>query len=253
MRIVSLSPATTEILYVLGAQDRLIANTSDCNYPAAAQRKPRVGKFGAIDAERLLGLKPDLVLATGEMAPKLTGLRHLPCPVLAIETPTLRSIADAVSAVGDATGQASQAARWRRQWLARVEAVERDRLSQGPTAFFVLWPDPLMTVSDRSFIGDLLRTAGARNLAAGIGNPYPVFSWETLLAGKPDWLIYTSSLGDKQLQGGRWSMLPVVRAGRLVKLDRDLIERSGPRAIDALETLHRTFKRGASAHGASAL
>lgn len=240
-RVVSLSPATTEMVYAVRAESRLLSTTDDCNYPPAARLKRHTGKFGVVNTEQLLAMHPDLVLATAEMAPKLTGLRHLPCPVVAVATPTMASIAVAVHQIGSLLQADDAAATWQTEWQQRLSAVARRQPPVRPSVFFVLWPDPLMTVSDHSFIGDLIRLAGGRNLAGGVPAPYPLFSWERVIAGKPDWLVYTASLGAQGLNSGRWPTLPAVRRGRTLELARDLVERPGPRSLDALETLNRTL------------
>jgi iron complex transport system substrate-binding protein len=241
VRVISLSPATTEMVYAVGAEKRLLATTDDCNFPPAAKQKAHTGKFGVVNTEHLLARHPDLILATAEMAPKLTGLRHLPCPVLAVHTPTLASIATAVRQVGSILKAGGQAAVWETGWRKRLAAVQQQRPLTKPAVFFVLWPEPLMTVSDHTFIGDLIRLAGGRNIAGAVPAPYPLFSWESVIAGKADWVVYTASLGRKGLQGGRWPTLPAVRQGRTLELARDLVERPGPRSLDALELLNRAL------------
>ncbi|MBC7544682.1 MAG: ABC transporter substrate-binding protein [Candidatus Sericytochromatia bacterium] len=240
-RVISLSPATTEMVYAVGAEGRLLADTADCNYPPAAKAKQHVGKFGVVNAEYLLTLHPDLILATSEMAPKLIALRHLPCPVLALQTPTMASIDTAVMTVGKLLQATPAATVWQRQWRRRLQTVQQHPPTRKTTVFFVLWPDPLMTVSDHSFIGDIVRLAGGINVAGAVPTPYPLFSWESLLAGAPDWLVYTASLGKAGLAHGRWPQLTAVRQGRTVELVRDQVERSGPRSVDALEALHRAL------------
>ncbi len=241
VRVISLSPATTEMVYAIGAERRLLATTDDCNYPPAAKGKAHTGKFGVVNTEHLLAMHPDLILATAEMAPKLTGLRHLPCPVLAVNTPTLASIAASVRQIGTLLKADRQAAAWETGWRKRLAAVQQRRPVTKPAVFFVLWPEPLMTVSDHTFIGDLIRLAGGRNIAGTVPAPYPLFSWESVIAGKPDWVVYTASLGKKGLQGGRWPSLAAIRQGRTLELARDLVERPGPRSLDALEILNRAL------------
>jgi ABC-type Fe3+-hydroxamate transport system substrate-binding protein len=229
------------MVYAVGAGARLLSTTDDCNYPPAAKHKPHTGKFGVVNAERLLAMHPDLILATAEMAPKLNGLRHLPCPVLAVQTPTMASIASTMDQIGRLLKADKAAEAWARDWRRRLDAVKHHQPAGRPTVFFVLWPDPLMTVSDHSFIGDLIRLAGGRNLAGPVPSPYPLFSWESVVAGKPAWVVYTASLGPQGLKAGRWPSLPAVRQGRTLQLERDLVERPGPRSLDALEILHRAL------------
>ncbi len=232
------------MVYAVGGERRLLADTSDCNYPPAAATKPHLGKFGVVNAEHLLTLHPDLILATSDMAPKLASLKLLPCPVLALRTPTMASIETAVMTVGTLLHTLPAANAWQAQWRQRMRAVQHDRLPRPLRVFFVLWPEPLMTVSDNSFIGDLIRQAGGTNLAGTVPNPYPLFSWESLMSGSPDWVVYTASLGKAGLGVGRWPQLTAVRLGRTLELARDFVERPGPRSLLALETLHRALAAG---------
>jgi iron complex transport system substrate-binding protein len=132
---------------------------------------------------------------------------------------------------------------WEARWRQRLTTVQGQMPARRPGVFFVLWPEPLMTVSDHSFIGDLIRLAGGRNIAGRVPSPYPLFSWESVIAGKPEWVVYTASLGGQGLKAGRWPSLAAVKQGHTLELHRDLVERPGPRSIDALEILHRALIR----------
>lgn len=232
-RIVSLSPVTTEMCYALGLDKQLVAVTADCDYPAAAKKKPQIGKFGSVDLERLILAKPDLLLATQDMAPRLSAVKRLNVPLITFETPHLPAIADNMLKLGQIAGKGKEAKAWHKTWIQRLKQLER-RPSQR-RAFFVLWPQPLVSASRTSFIGDLLFRAGLHNPVT-TPEPFPQIGWEQLLGYRPD-VVVTSLRDTHHFREGRWQQLTALKEGQLIQLNPDWVERPGPRSILGLQQL----------------
>ncbi len=244
-RILSLSPATTEILFAVGAQKEVVGVTHDCNYPPAAQRKTKVGRFGNILLEKILKTRPDLIVVTADMQSRLEPLRALSIPVLALDTKTLTDVMHNVSLLGALTGHAAQAnglvARWQRQ-MARLNPVK-----PAPSLFYMVWHDPLMTTSPQSFIGDLMQRAGGQNVIQQAGAPFLRYSTEKLLKANPEVLILPLSLSRQlQLQQPPFNALQAVKNQRVLVLDDDIISRPGPRVFSALHRIHHFLRKKAS-------
>lgn len=237
-RLVSLSPVTTEMCYVLGLERQLVAVTADCDFPAGARQKPQIGKFGSIDLERLVRHKPDLLLATQDMAPRLAAIKRLNLPLVTFDTPTLPAIAENLLKLGRLTGREKEAKAWHRDWTGRLRNLERrpTRL----TAFFVLWPEPLVSASRDSFIGDLLQRAGLVNPVATRA-PFPQIGWEQVIQYHPN-VVITSMKDTSPLRRDRWQHLRAIQRGKLIALNPDWVERPGPRSLLALEQLVAALK-----------
>lgn len=239
-RIVSLSPATTEMLFAVGAGNQVVGVTRDCNYPPEAQRKNQLGRFGQISLESLIRLQPDLIVVTRDMRQVLSPLRRLPVPVLALDTSTVKQIGSNLQWLGQITGHRKQGEDSARLFQQRLRAL-RQRIPQrlaAPRVFYLLWDRPLISAGARSFIGDILNLAGARNLAPVSQAPFPHVSLEYLLRINPDFLILPESVASRiVLHQGPLQSLRAVRQKQVLSLNDDMISRPGPRVLNALEQI----------------
>jgi iron complex transport system substrate-binding protein len=245
-RIVSLVPSVTEILFSIGAQDRLVGVTDFCDYPAEARRKPRVGGMLAPSLEGMVALKPDLVVATtaGNRHETFEQLDRLRIPVYVVNPVTVADVLDLVARLGRladraaAADRAVAALRERMQTVAaRVDGRPR------PRVLYVLWPDPLIVPGRGSLVSELIDLAGGESVTADGGSGYPRYSLEAALARNPE-VIVLASHGSEQsplmrAQWERFSQVPAIAAGRLHTIDGNLTHRYGPRIVDGLERLAR--------------
>lgn len=250
-RIVSLAPKNTELVFALGAGDRLVGVTTYCNYPPEAAELPKVGGFtsSSISLEQVLGLRPDLVLCAGELhRPTMEQLEPLHVPVLALGAESLRELYAELELLGAVLGRGSEAKRLIESMQQRVERVQ-DRLRDLPPeqrlkVFYQVWEDPLTAAGPASYLGELIALAGGENIVSAADAPYLRISEEELLVRNPD-VIIAPSMGtfrsdrEQLLRRPAWQNLRAVQTGRVYVLDGDLVSRCGPRLIDALETVAR--------------
>ena len=250
-RIVSTAPTATEILFAIGAGDRVVAVTDQCNFPPEAARLPHVGGWFTPSAERALGANPDLVIGSrGNPREFLDHLRRSGCPVFTIDPKTLEDIYAAIRDIGAITGAAEGAQRVIEEMKARLAAVEEkvgDVPEQGrPTAFLFLQLSPVWTAGSKTFQDDAIRAAGGRNVAA-TKEGFAPFSTESLMAADPDFLLLSTMDGDPErmkrelLANPALKRLSAAREGRIVVLEADPIMRPGPRIVEAVEALARAF------------
>lgn len=243
-RIVTLAPHLAEIAFAVGAGTRLVGVSSYSDYPEEASRIPVVANNGRFDLERILRVKPDLALAwvSGNPAYEIERLERLGIPVFATEARRLADIARVLRLVGRALGVDAQAARAAHEAQARIESLaaryqERARLR----VFVEVWHQPLMTVNGAHLISDALRLCGGQNVFADAPMLTPSVSREALLAARPQVVIMSSGFGTEGEQAARWHAstraLPAVRAGALYAIDPGLIQRQGPRLLDAAQML----------------
>ena len=246
-RIVALAPSAAEILFALGASDRVVAVPDFTDDLPEAADKPRIGGFSP-DLERVVALAPDLVVVSRDGTDRAAyeKLKSLGLPVLVTEARSLAGVLDDIRRVGDALGGPAAAGRLVAALSARIEAVGRRIASRaGPPskAVVVIWPDPPVVAGPDSFVGDLLSRAGLVNVVPRKAGEWPRVTYETLAAWNPDFVVhpetpengpaFARSLGP----GGRWRLVPAVRAGRVIALPGAWLERPGPRLVDALERL----------------
>lgn len=234
-RIASLAPSMTELIYAIGWQGRLAGVSDHCDYPPAARQLPRVGGAENLNVERMVALHPDLMLTVQNRAPAIQQASRLTgAPVVLLENPTLEAIAANAELLGTVLGPEGAAfARRFRSELAAVKPAPRP-----VRVFYLAWDQPLMTVGPGSYLDDLIRRAGGRNVGAtGTGQgPYPMISEEQLIATRPQVLMYSSNLEvAAQRLAGRLGKI------RLVALDADDVSRPGPRVLRALRQAARAL------------
>lgn len=241
-RILSLSPATTEMLFAIGAEKKLIGVTHDCNYPAAATQKTRVGRFGQIQLEAIIKLKPDLILVTADMGQALQALKRINTPVLAFQTPNLQAIEQNLNELGQLTAQQTQAKQAATQFHQRLQALQKDKIKTTRVVYLV-WDQPLIVANPHSFIGNALQLSGAQNVVNAGQAPFVHYSLESLLKANPQVLIVPKSIRSKlRLNQAPYNRLQAVKANRILTIEDDLISRPGPRVIQAVEQIHRYLK-----------
>lgn len=231
-RIVSLSPATTEMLYAIGAEKQLVGVTHDCNYPLAAQHKPLLGRFGHIQLERILKQKPDLILVTADMGQALEPLRRLNVPVVALKTPDVAAIESNLLQLGRMLGKTAQAQKVVQKMQQERKALKRP--SKPFSVIYLVWDQPLMAASEASFIDNVLQLSGAVTPVQATA-PFIHYTQEALLKADPDVLVVPASLAAKlQFKRAPYDRLKAVKNQAILAIEDDLISRPGPRVNQAI-------------------
>jgi ABC-type Fe3+-hydroxamate transport system substrate-binding protein len=248
-RVVSLAPNLTEILFAVGAGDAVVGRTEHCNYPADANRIAVVSDLITPNYERIVALKPDLVLMTfvGNSSAAYDKLVELGLEPVVLAAADLDGTLGAIDTVGRLVGRDEAAASVIASIRATIDSVRalvrgRPRVS----TFIVLDRAPLMTVSG-GFVNEALEVAGGANIAAGDPVAYPRYSREEVLRRNPDVIIVPgdSSVATDNLVESfpEWRNLDAVRSGRVRSISADLLFRPGPRVGDAIlmlfDLLHR--------------
>ena len=258
LRIVSLAPSLTEIVCAVGGADRLVGRTDVCNHPSnLVAVVPIVGSFGRPHLEPLLAQRPTLVLDVDledkTMGPTLDrlgiGHRRIPCQHLA-------DIPVAIHVIGRLVGRAEAGDVLARSIDLRVRnrlaAVASVPLEQRPLVYVEIWGDPLMTAGRTSFIAELVRLAGGRNLGDELANDYGTISSEWVLRRNPEVILCLYPGPEHQARtrvAARlgWQTTRAVQSGRVYgDFDLDTILRPGPRVLDGVEQLRRAIAGGGS-------
>jgi iron complex transport system substrate-binding protein len=238
-RIVALAPHLAELVHAAGAGAALVGAVRGSDYPEAVRVVPGVGDAAGIDIERVLGLRPDLVLAwaTGNRATDVARLEALGLRVFRSEPRTLEEVASTLRRIGQLAGTAQaadQAARRYEQALARISAEPQPR---PPAVFIQIWDVPLMTVNGQHLASSLVARCGGRNVFAALPVLAGSVSLEAVLAADPQLIIVTAAPGREQVQLAawqRWPKLSAVAAGQVHAIDPDLMTRATPRILEGL-------------------
>jgi iron complex transport system substrate-binding protein len=251
-RIVSASPAVTEMLFALGAGGRVVAVTDQCNYPAEAARLPRIGGFWTPSAERALGARPELVIGSRGNPPGfIAALRKSGAPVVTVDPRTLQDIFATIRRIAELIGDKEAGERLVASMQARLEAVAEAigdvPQEKRPTAFLVIQVMPPWTAGSGTFQDDAIRAAGGRNIAADLEG-FAAYSTETLVAKDPDFLLLSTMDGDRErmkrevMDSPALRHLSAVKRGHTLVLDSDPLMRAGPRIVEAVEAMAHAFR-----------
>lgn len=243
-RIVSFAPSLTEMLFALGHGDQVVGRSDFCDYPAEAARVPIVGSYTRPDLERVIALKPDLVLTTKDAARKglVDKLEQLGIPVFVSTSQTIDEIFDVLKRIGKLVGDEDKAVALVSDLQRRRSAV-RNRLKgvDKPTVLLVVGLKPLFVAGGQSFVGSVLREAKCINVAEDVILDYPKYSIEEVIRRDPDFILVLNKECDSQESCfGPWKRYPslsAVKSGRVYRVEADRLARPGPRIIDGLENL----------------
>jgi iron complex transport system substrate-binding protein len=249
-RIVSLAPNVTEMVCYLGLGDRLVGRSDYCDYPPEVHELPSVGGFVDTSLEAIVALDPDLVIAyQGNSRELVDQLRELGITVLALEEArALNQIAQQMLAMAIICG--SQDQNPEEQAALFMKGLTRFTISSPePYTVFYGYPGELMyTCAPGTHIDDLITWAGGSNIVTDNSIRWPQVSAEFVVAANPDYILTGTSctedqdpdevrarLIDELRADTFWTQLDAVSAGRVIVIDSDILNRPGPRILDALE------------------
>ena len=244
-RIVSLSPANTEILFAVGAGSKVVGVTSFCDYPEEVKNIQKIGTFDGPNIELIKKAQPDVVLAGGYIQEDLINtLEGLNIPVISTEAMDFNSIFDSIKLIGKITGNDDKAAEIVGGMQKKInEIAEQTKDKEKPKVFYVVWTDPLTTAGANTFINDVIKTAGGINTAEK-AEGWAKYSAEQLVMDNPDILISALHSTDNGITKETLSKMPAfenlscVKNGKIyVMPDDNIISRPGPRIVEAIEEM----------------
>lgn len=243
-RVVSVSPAVTEILFALGAGDMLVGRTDYCNYPAQAATVPSIGGISNLNVEHVVSLKPELIIS-GSMVPQATvsQFEKLGIPlVCVIEKSNFQGLYDNISQIGQLVGRVKAADSLNRQLKELVaQSVVLHQDSTLPTVYYVVGfgNSGNFTAGGNTFINDIITMAGGRNIAADMeGWSY---SLESLMMQDPDYILIRAEDAETFCHTSPYNRLSAVKAGRVVALESGMIDLQVPRNVDALVAIAKAI------------
>ena len=249
LRVISLAPATTEILFALGLDDEIVGVSQYCNFPEKALTKEQVGSMSSPNIERIMALKPDIVFMTGlEQEPTIAKLRQLNIKVFVSDPPNIEELYSSIDNMGRLVGRENEAAEIISRMKADIAAIS-DKvapipLNERPKVFVEIWNNPIMTAGKGSYIDDLINIAGGINIAGDTKRPYSYFNVEEVIKRNPDCIImgYMDKIDGRELTAKRfgWENISAVKNGRVYNdINPDIMFRPGPRVVEGIRQIHK--------------
>ncbi len=249
-RIISVSPSVTEILGVIDAESMLVGVSLYSYYPPSVKGLPKVGSYVNPNIEQIISLNPDLVVMSFDGAPRtdVDKLRKLNINVAVLRSENFSDIINNINWLGEVLQHQEEAKEASGNLESRYEQI-RSLVKEipKPSAFYSIALNPIITVGAKSFINDLIYDAGGINITGDIDQAYPRLTVESVIVMSPDVLLFSSGMGNEldmknQLPfWKRWKNIPAVRDRRFVEVAHDIINRPGPRVVQALASIAQQF------------
>jgi len=237
-RIISLSPNTTEILFHIGAGEKIVGADEYSNYPQAANKIVRVNNHAAANYELILSLKPDLVIAwqSGNGVKIISRIRELNIPVFVVETASLEDIPDLYRRLGQLSGYADQANTQAEKFSQRLNQLRKSYSSKKDIrVFYQIWNEPLMTLNGDHMVTDMIELCGGVNVFSDAAALVPYINIESVVAANPQIIISGGNNKTDLLDSGfwrKWSGISAVKNQHLYAIPSDLLQRHSDRILD---------------------
>ncbi len=241
-RIIALAPHLVENLYSIGAGDRIVGSSDYADYPPSALQIPRVSHYNGVDIEKILSLKPDLILAwrSGTPAADLARMQQLGLPVVVTDIRDLTELGSHIQLLGQLTGTSAQADLLAKQYLQQLEQLKLQyQHTKAVPTFYELWGNPLTTAANQAWPAQQLQLCGASNVFADAVGDYPQIGLEQVLVRDPALIIQPISTNEKRqlVNWAQWPALKAVQQQQIIQPNADVLHRTTLRMLPGLQQL----------------
>ncbi len=248
-RIVTLAPHAAELVFAAGAGAQLVAVSEHSDTPPAVKTLPVIGNARALDLERLIALKPSLIVLPSYLsAAQQQMLRARNIALYIADAPTPEAIAGDIEALGLLSGHEAISRAAAQRYRAQLEkaAALRDDAAVPLAVFYHLWDPPLYTIGNGSLIDQAIARCGGRNIFSTLSAPAPVVLREAVIDARPQIILMGASEQDFlrwKNDWQRWPQIPAVRRQAFVRIDPDLLHRPGPRFAEGMASLCQALRQ----------
>ncbi len=247
-RIISLAPHVTEIIYAVGAGAQLVGADSASDFPVSAKNLPRIGDYSRVNFERVVALKPDLVIGwtSGNRAADIYKLRQMGIPVLLTDAHQLTDAARLLRLIGRVTAHPADGEAAARDFETRLNRL-RARYAQRTTrrVFYQIWDKPLITIGGKHWINDAITLCGGQNIFTDLKVSAPVVSLESVVARAPEMIVSGSDAPDMRKTWAHFPRMPAVKRNALIRINADTLHRPTPRLLEGVGVLCAEIERHA--------
>jgi len=233
-RILALAPHICEVLYAIGAEKDVVGAVSYCDYPKAAKQLPRVGAYNRINVEAALALKPSMAIV---LDTKISGIKQLEAmgvKIVQSHPETVDEVIIDIRRIGKLTGHALQASLVADDLQQRLDKL--GKVNKPTPVFYEVWAEPLLTAGKNTFIHDVLKRMGLKNVFGDMQLEAPRVNIESVIAAKPEIIIIPSENRDVKERTLFWQKW-LGKDIRVITVNPDLVHRPGPRLLDGMEYL----------------
>jgi vitamin B12 transport system substrate-binding protein len=242
-KIIALSPHSVELLYAIGAGDRIIGTLEYADYPKAALKIPRIGNFNGIQIEKVVELQPDLIIAwkSGNKSSDLAKLQSLGFNIYYSQPQNIAEIGKELLELGKLTNLVKEAEIVAHEMMSQYQTIKnRNKSKQSVNVFYQLWHDPIRTIGPDNWTQSLINDCNGKNIFNDATSQYPVVSLESVLVKNPEVIIiphHSGKKNDKKKFWLKWPNIKAVKNDHINIINGDLVHRFTPRAIDGLSIL----------------
>lgn len=247
-RYVVLSPEIAEIIAVLEGTQNIVGVTAECNWPESLKAKAKVGQFGAVNKEKIIALKPSIVFASSlEQQAIGSELSKLGINVVTVYPKSVEEMLQGILTVGDAIGEKNRATFTADSLRSELQKLSRDfRPNPRPKIYLEIYREPLMSVSDKSFVGELIELAGGDNIFPELERDYCRIKSEDVIKAAPDLIIcYSKDTRNNIKNRMGWQNIPAVKNDRIYfeeDINPDWLLRAGPRCVLGVQRLQELMQ-----------
>ncbi|HNX37108.1 MAG TPA: cobalamin-binding protein [Candidatus Cloacimonadota bacterium] len=252
-RYVVLSPEIAEILCALGAASDIVGVTDECTYPAELHGIESVGKFGALDREKIISLKPTVIFSSAlEQEAIASEFSKLGFRVESYYPKSLDSMIMGIREIGGIVDKHNEMLALTDSLLSFISRTRKQTAGQTrPRVYIEIYRDPLMSASDQSFVGELIELAGGDNVFPTLERDYSRVKAEDVINSNPDVIIcYSQDTLASILSRKGWQNIPAIKNKQIYfekDIEPDLIQRAGPRIVQGVTRLREIFAIAAGA------
>jgi len=248
-RYIITSPEIAEIIYLLEGVDNIVGVTIECDYPVKLQEIEKVGNFGKVDFEKIISLAPTIVFTSGlEQELLTTELEKLQIPTAQFYPKSIDDMISSIREIGKLIGAEKRAGFVADSLQTEIEKISQNCGVDPPTVYVEIYNTPIMSVSDRSFVGEVVQKAGGNNIFAELPRDYSRVKVEDVINADPEIIILTCppevTAESIKIRKG-WEVISAVKNDRIytaLDINPDLIIRATPRAIEGMKILQKIFK-----------
>ncbi|HCX59854.1 MAG TPA: cobalamin-binding protein [Candidatus Cloacimonas sp.] len=247
-KYVVLSPETAEIIAALGSAEDVIGITRECDYPETLKGKELVGDFGAINMEKVISLAPKIVFTSGlEQEAISLDLQKLGIEVYRSYPRTVAEMLQEILHIGRLIGKESEAEDLKQELESSITTIKNSAAGKSrPGVYLEIYRDPLMSVADNSFVGELIELSGGNNVFDRLERDYARVKAEAVIRAAPDMMIcYSRDTKDNIVTRKGWDRIPAIKNRHIYfeeDIHPDLIQRAGPRCVEGMRALAALYE-----------
>ncbi|MEA2096661.1 MAG: helical backbone metal receptor [Candidatus Cloacimonadota bacterium] len=247
-RYIITSPEIAEIIYLLQGAENIVGVTIECDYPAKLHEIEKVGNFGKVDFEKIISLDPTIVFTSGlEQELLTTELEKLQIPTAQFYPKSIDNMISSIREIGELIGAEKRANFVADSLSTEIKKISQNNDDNSPKIYVEIYNNPIMSVSDRSFVGEVIQKAGGNNIFAELPRDYSRVKAEDIINADPEIIVLTCppevTAESIKIRKG-WEVISAVKNDRIytaLDINPDLIIRATPRVIEGMKILQKIF------------